>query len=320
MHILFLGKNPLETRTHVLISEAIRNNHKVTVLSSALLGIFTPFMRIDTIHVHNFATAVAIRIALIFSRKTTTVWTVSSIPEFSNPYIQAVFQRFFVFIASKFTTITTPSRTVQYRLLSLYSVKSEYIPDGYSPPILPDIRPAVYGLRKEQYGIIFSNNIDQLKKIAKTYKQFRSTKKLVIFSERTYMGINSINLPVTSRGAQSLVRQAAFVIITGPNYSQLALQAMDAGRNIIATTEPLHEELFGTTAKYYEKSDTAQLEKLLRDALNNRSFNTASQIRAKNHFQWEKTAQEYMRIYRHSATVLVPIDSIIPRNSFQTAE
>lgn len=314
MHILFLGKCSAEKRTEILIHEAVRNNHKVTVLSNALSGIFTPFIGIDTIHVHTWVAAFTIRFALLFQRNTTSIWTISKVPEFSNPYIQSLFQRFFVFIAYGFTTITTPSRMAQYKLLSLYSVKSEYIPDGYSLPILPDIRPAVYGLRKEQYGIVFSENSDNIKQISKTYKQFRSTKKLVIFSNRTYIGLKSINLPVTSRSAQSLVRQAAFIVITDPSYSPLALQTMDSGRNVIATTEPLHEELFGTTAKYYEKNDTVQLEQLLRDALNNRSLNTATQIRAKNHFQWDKIAQEYMKAYKSRTTILVPFDSIIARS------
>lgn len=320
MHILFLGKNPSETRAHVLISEATRNNHKVIVLSNALSGIFTPFMRIDTIHVHSTAAAIILRFALLLTNKTTTIWTISDIPEFSNAHFQAVFQRFFAIFALGFTTITTPSRMIQYKLLSLYSVKSEYIPDGYSLPVLPDIRPAVYDLRKEQYGIVFTKNTEELKHIAKIFKTFRSTKKLVVFSNRTHPVFTSINLPVTSRGAESLIRQAAFILIADPAYSPLALQAMDTGRNIIATTEPLHEELFGTTAKYYEKSDTVQLEILLENAISDRSLNTAAQIRAKNHFQWDKIAQEYMRVYKSRTTVLVPFDSIIAGKRFQTAE
>ncbi|HLC49033.1 MAG TPA: hypothetical protein VJI96_01460 [Candidatus Andersenbacteria bacterium] len=320
MHILFLGSKPTDRHLEVLINESVNNGHKVTVISNPISCIFTPFMSIDTIHVHSWKSTIILRLVMPFIKSTTTIWTISNLPEFSNANIQSLFQRFILFIASKFTTICTPSRMVQYRLLALYSVKSEYIPDGYTVPILPDIRPAVFGLRKEQYGIVFAENADQLKQISKTTKSLLLKKKLVLFSDRTYSGFKSINLPLTSRGAQSLVRQAAFIICADPAYSSLALLAMDAGRNVIATTDPLHEELFGTTAQYYQKNDSTQLRYLLQGTLKNRTLNTAAQVRAKNHFQWDKITQEYMRVYRHSPIVLVPFDSIIPRNSFQTAE
>lgn len=319
MHIYFIGQ---AARIEVLAQEAVKNGHRVTLTSTpytALSCIYTLFIKSDTIHVHGWKAGIVLRTLTFLLPNTAIIWTISSVPEFSHPFLQLIFQRFLPFIAEGFDSICTPSRTVQYRLLTLYNLKSEYIPDGYYTPILTDIRPAVYGLRKEQYGVVFAKDSAELQHIAKTYKDIRTRQKLVLFTNRTHTGFTSIDLPLMSRGAQSLVRQAGFVVAADPTCYDLALQAMDTGRTIIATTDSLHEELFGTTAKYYQENDSTQLQKLLQEALKKKTINTHAQIRAKNHFSWDKTGQEYMRTYRHSKAILVPFDSIVAKNSFPIA-
>ncbi len=317
MHIYFIGQ--AEARIAALAQEAVQSGHRVTLTSTpytTLSCLYARFINPDTIHVHGWNVGILLRTVAFLLPKTTIICTISELPKFSNPLFRSLFQRFLPFITAGFDSICTTSRTVQYRLLTSYNLKSEYVPDGYVEPILDDIRPAVYGLRKNQYGVVFAKNPEQLQKINRTYKQLKTRQKLVLFTDRTYTGFTSINLPTTSRAAQSLVRQAGFVIAADPSHSPLALQAMDSGRTIIATTDSLHEELFGTTAKYYPDNDWAQLLNLIKIALKPHSVNVQAQIRAKNHFSWNKTAQEYMRIYRHSKATLVPFDSIIRRNSF----
>ncbi len=345
-------KDYAEIRTQALVDEMAKNGHTVTVattpsytkqrklrsytvellhfpsLNPNIAGgfIYTILSCIkalsikpDTIHVQGWTGGMLIRILVPFMPKTALIWTISTFPENPNFFLRFVLRKFLPYIASGFDSICTPSRMVQYRLLTAYSLKSEYIPDGYSLPVLPDIRAALFGLRKEQYGVVITEDIAQLKQIIATYKALKSKKKLVVFTSQKYPGVTSIDLPLLSRGAQSIVRQAGFVISADPSYSPIFLQAMDSGRAIIATTHPLNEELFGTTASYYEKNDSTQLQNLLRKAIQKHSVNIAAQLRAKNHFSWEKIGQEYTRAYRHSKAILVPFDSIIAKNSFQRA-
>lgn len=311
MHIYFIDQ--AETRTEALVQEAVKNRHMVTVTSTPytlLSCIFALFSKPNIIHVHSWKGALFLRISMPFFKNTPCIWTIAELPRFSSllPYI-----------ATKFDTICTTSRTLQYQLLTQYSLKSEYIPDGYSVPVLPDIRPALFNLRKEQYGVLLSDNVAQIKQISAIFKTLKTKKKLVIFSKSKWMGITSIDVPPTSRSAQSIIRQAGFVISTEPAYSPLLLQAMDSGRHVIATTESLHEELLGTTAQYYQENDSIGLLILLSNALKKHSVNASAQTRAKNHFSWDKIGQEYMRAYKHSKAVLVPFDSIVPKNSFQRA-
>lgn len=341
-----------EVRAEILASEAVKNGHIVTVSSTPsytkqekirsyfieLLHIpsFNPrvagghlytflscasavFIRPDTIHVQGWKAAFILRIFLPLLPRTITIWTISTLPPISNSFSQRIFKQLLHVVTSGFDAIHTPNRTVQYRLLMVYSLKSEYIPDGYTVPLLPEIRPATFGFRKEQYGVILCNNMTQIRQISYAFKQLKTTKKLILFSPEVHRGVKSLDLPLTSRSAQSLIRQAAFIIAAKPTYSPLTLQAMDAGRMILATTDPLHEELFGVTAKYYQENDMVGLQKLLKEAIKPHILNKAAQMRAKNYFQWEKIGQEYIRAYRHPKTILVPFDSIIRKNNFQRA-
>jgi glycosyltransferase involved in cell wall biosynthesis len=314
MHIYFIGDSASENRINILAQEAVKNGHTATIAQSGkhtvISCISALFLNMDTIHVHGFKSGIWLSVVLPFLPKVTSIWTVEKSPKTSNAFAFWLLRRILPYITSKYSSVFSATRTTQYQLLSLYGIKTEYIPDGYSMPVLSDIRPAEYGLRKEQYAVALSSNPEELKTISKIFKTFRTNKKLVVFSNRTHYGFKNVDVSTTSRGAQSIIRQAAFVIITDPIYTPLALQAMDTGRIVIATTNSLHEELFGTTALYFDSEDAEGLTKLLGKAIKNKGVNTAAQLRAKNHFTWNTIGHEYIKAYKHKKAVFVPFDSL----------
>lgn len=344
MHIYFIGQGLTERRLGALAVEALKNGHSVTIAHAgskgnmsalglqqarllripsfdptmpggylfSLLAVFASlFIKPNTIHVHGWKEAFFVRMLRPFLGSTPTILTVSSVP--NTPRIAR-------FIASGFDGMFSSNRTTQYRLLALYGLKTEYIPDGYHAPSLPDIRPTLLHLRKEGYGVILSQDAPQIRRILKACRSAKMTKKLVIFPPMpSIRGSVRVDAPLSSRSASSLIRQAAFVIATDSTYSPLLLQAMDAKRHIIATTDPIHEEVLGTTASYFEPKDLKQMAIAIKTTIKRKNAPSQASTRAKNHFSWEKIGQEYLRAYRHNKAVLVPFDSIIPRNSFQRA-
>lgn len=346
MHIYFIGQTGIEGRTAILAQKALREGHRVTVATAtpekhplsmeglemasfsfvrqikwlyiALSCVYSVILHPNTIHVQGWKAALLLRLLTPFLPHTLVVWTITSIPRL-EPLQYAFLKRLMPFLASGFDKICTPSRITQYHLLTRYGVEAFYIPDGYTAPSLPNIRPATFGLRKEQYGVLFAQNEEQATYIAKLYKGLKTKKKLVIFAQYAPTGITAIDLPLFSRGAQSLIRQAGYVISTNPAYTPLLLHAMDTGRNIYAAPYPAHEELLGSTATYFNPNNEESLQYMLKEAVQAPQTISAAQIRAKSLFTWERASHEYMRLYRHSEPQLVPFDSIIPKNSFQRA-
>lgn len=337
MHITHIGNTP---RIAVLAAETAKNGHRVTVIHSGvwrhdagsimrgiqLLRIpsFDPTMpggylfsflatvaaliaRTNSIHVHDVKTALFVRLLRHFFTNTSKILTISELPQSPRSARR---------IAASFDRVFASTRTVQYQLLTLCGIKTEYIPDGYTAPALPDVRPAAYGLRKEGYAVILSSDPAEIRTIIRVCKSAKAPKTLVVFAESpTARGCTRIDIPAASRSALSLIRQAKLVIAAQDASPSLLLHAMDANRQIIATTDPIHEETLGTAAQYFHPDDKGQLSDAIK-AVKTRSLkpSTAS-LRAKNHFSWGKIAQEYLRAYMHSKTVLVPLDSIIPRKN-----
>ena len=339
MKIIFLGKGITEsdkTRIEQLKREAIQNGHEVVNQNNGFVENIISILRFrakksNTIHVHGWNSALLLTMMRIFApRSMTRIWTINTIPTIKSGIQKILFMRFLLMVTSSFDQICSPTRTLQYRLLAEYGIRSLYIPDGYTEPILHDIQPREYGLRNNQYGILLSQSLDTIEIIAETYKQTKSRKKLVVFSKnpsvefkkliKNYPFITPISLPMASRGAQSLVRTAGFVIMCDSSYSPLLLQAMDANRVIIANTNPLHEEILGTAGFYYQEEDSEHLAYLLQKATKDALLPKYSPaVRAKHHFTWEKAALEYEHVYIRKQQKLVPFDSLISRNSFQRA-
>lgn len=334
MHIYFIGQ--AEVRIAELAKQATLNGYKVTIatphkheplsltditllrfpsfdptipggyLYTAFSCIAALFIRPNTIAVHSLSAAILIRPLLAFMPNTCAVWTIDSVPK--------IFRFLFHIITSGFDQVCVSTRTAQYRLLTQYNMKTTYIPDGYTPPELADIRVSTVGLTKEKYVVVLTQDKKEVQRIAKAFVSAKSRKKLIVFGTgRTSARVTYIHTPLTSRLAASIIRQAAFVIGADSTYSPLLLQAMDAGRHVIATTDPLHEELLGVTAKYYKNIDNKQLIELIRDASKGFLLNKSAIVRAKHHFTWNTVGLEYEKAYKHSRAVLVPFDSIIPK-------
>ncbi len=340
MHIYFISKG--EVRTAALAKQAVKNGHIVTIsvpntaltnesldftgarisklpsldpripggyfytLLACLAALIT---RPDTIVVQDWKAALIMRPLLLFLQKTCAVWVIDEIPP-----------RFAARIASGFDQICATSRTVQYRLLTQYSVTSAYIPDGYTVPELTEISLKTIGLKKEKYAVALTQDTKEIQRIARAFAAAKTRKKLVVFGTgKSSAKVSYIDAPLTSRLATSIVRQAGIIIAADPAQSPLILQAMDAGKQIIATTDSLHEELLGVTAKYYASTDYKQLTMLIKDSFKAFLANRPGALRAKHHFTWDKAGQEYERAYRHKKTVLVPFDSIIRKESLKIA-
>ena len=339
MKILFIG-NPRhqndQNRIPALIIQGIQNGHTVIgeyngFIKNILAILSVPFTKPNTIHVHTFQGAILLNfLQFLVPNQTTMIWTLSSLPTLSSHLQTKLFQVFLQFFTKLFDRVVTPTRTLQYQLLAIYEVKSLYIPDGYTEPILNDIQPRQYGLRNNQFGVILSNSLDTISTTAKLYKGLKSKKKLVVFCEQPsrefkkivkyYPFITPFALPMTSRGAQSIARTAGFVIIDDPSFSPLLLQAMDANRVVIATTSPYIEEILGTAGFYYHTDDTAHLSDLMQKSVKNiLTPKYSPSLRAKHHFTWEKIGSEYEHAYMRKTIKYVPFDSIVPKKAFQTA-
>lgn len=351
MHIYFISQG--ESRTAALAKQATKNGHIVTIsttsgypaytsadtprvhalsfpsldpripggyLYTLLSCIATLFIRPDTIVVHGWKAAILMRPLLLLLPKVCAVWIIDSLPVIQSPVTQKMFGFILPLISSGFDQICVTSRTIQYRILTSYSIKTTYIPDGYMAPDLADISPRAVGLTKEKYAILLTQDKKEIQRIARSFASAKTRKKLVAFGNgKSSSHITYIDASLMSRLITSLVRQAGVVIAADPAYSPLLLQAMDAGRQIIATTDSLHEELLGVTAHYYASNDYKQLAMLIKDSFTARSANRPAALRAKNHFTWSKIGQEYERAYKHKKAILVPFDSIIRKTSFKTA-
>ncbi len=334
MNILFLGKPVTKSgkaRLEELENQIIGNGHSISENNGSIKNIIAilcaRLTNMNTIHVHSFMAAFWVTVLhLTLPQNIITIWTLDSIPELSSSVKKLIFKQYITIISSCFDKICVPTRTLQYRLLAEFGITSFYIPDGYTEPILYDIQPREYGLRNNQYGVILSQSFDAIQQIAQAYVTTKSKKKLVVFSQhpspqfkkliKEYPFITPISLPLTSRGAQSLVRCSGFIIMYDPNLSPLLLQAMDTNRVIIATTNPLHEEILGTTGFYFQKDDNTHLGELLLKATKDTLLpKYGPSIRAKHHFTWEKTVLEYEQLYTRKVAKLVPFDSLIAKQA-----
>lgn len=338
MKILFISNPTTESdavRINTLVAQASRNGHTILgpyngFIKNILAILSTPWTLPNTIHVHGLHSAFLFVLLRFFAPEfTTTIWTVSTLPAIHTHLKQALFAVFLRFLTSSFDRICSPTRTLQYELLAIYGIHSLYIPDGYTEPILYDIQPREYGLRNNQYGVILTNSLETISQVSKLYKATKSKKKLVIFCDtpslefkkllKEYAFLIILPLPPSSRGAQSVVRTAGFVVLDDPTFSPLLLQAMDANRVVIATTSPYIEEILGTAGFYYHTDDTAHLSDLLQKSTKNQLVPKYSpSLRAKHHFTWEKTGLEYEHAYMRKTTTYVPFDSLIAKNPFQT--
>ncbi len=292
------------------------------------------------VHIHGWRAALLVRIAALFSPHSTYIWTISALPSQSRPLAKFIAWQ----ARSVADAVTTPSRQLQYQLLTDFNLPTSYIPDGYTPEELPVIPAKQWKLRKEQYCVALTNSLEEIRWIVQSYRKVKTRKKLVFVhpwpTEQMYRLVKRhafaeiFELPA-GRATSSLISQSAAVIAGAPAFgNNLLLQAMEHGLPIITTTDPLNEETVGTTAQIIKMNDVQGLEKALRSVISKttnqvpwgqkvkRSMGAlkprtprgaGARKRARTHFTWSRIAEEYGVLYRYPVVRKVFIDSIIPK-------
>lgn len=273
----------------------------------------------QVVHIQSWRGALLARLGVLLSPHSTFVWTINSLPA-SSPRMISLLLRF---TKGAFDAIVCPTRTLQYQLLMSFGLRTTYVPDGYMQPTLPAIAASTWGLRKEQYAITEVTNASSVSHILTAYKATRSQKKLVVLVpeknsaltrlEKKYSFLQLVISP-TPRVKTSLISQAAVVIVAEQQSQEFALQAMEAGRAIVALNHSLNQELLGTTAQFVEASDEAGLTDILTDLLfypmKRAAWGKKASHRARAHFLWQRIVEEYVTAYHYPAVKLVPVDSI----------
>jgi glycosyltransferase involved in cell wall biosynthesis len=273
---------------------------------------------VDVIHIHSYRAALLLSLTRFLFPHARVVWTIDAIPRWNIEFR-------ILNLGIRHMMVTTPSRTVQYRLLVEHGVKATYIPDGYHQPVVPPIPVTRFGLRAGQYCVALVDSPEALRVVAKAYAAAKSRKKLVVLQLETssikrlrkkypfLVFLDSkfeiLNSSLTPRVRRSLIAGAAAVIV-GDNTTSpsVLLEAMDAKRAIIAINEPRYQETLGTAGQYFAAKDskglTAALRRILADATAQSTLGQAAATRAERHFTWPRLVEDYHTFY---APVVRPV-------------
>lgn len=268
----------------------------------------------DVAHIHSWRAASLVALAALLSPETTFVWTIDALPQRKQKLARIIARQ-----AGKVCDIiTTPTRALQYRLLTTYNLGTYYIPDGYQPPVLKDLPLKTFKLRKNQYNVLLATDPESIKKAVRAYATLKTKKKLVILATPAVPWERLLNKksfvefigPKTGRQLSTLIRNAG-AVIAYPEPSALSslLLAMDSGRRIIAANDPLYQETLGLTATYFDPRKLRDTIDALKFGLTGTSRGAKARIRASHHFAWQRITPEYLSLYRHRAVALVPLDS-----------
>lgn len=200
------------------------------------------------------------------------------------------------------SNITTPSRTLQYRLLTQHGIRATYIPDGFTLPVLPALKPSFFNLKKGQYVVLLASQPKAIRQAKQAYKKTRSKKQLVLASK------------FSGREKRSLISHAAAVILADDTTpTQTVLETMNSQKAIIASNESRYQELLGTCAQFYKTGDMATLTQALRQVIakpkNQTIWGKKAQQRACSHFTWQRILPEYLTTYTPNHRI-VPVDSV----------
>ncbi|MBI1833239.1 MAG: glycosyltransferase family 4 protein [Candidatus Andersenbacteria bacterium] len=255
----------------------------------------------DTIHLTTWRAGALAWLAATLRPTATIVWTISTMPRAGS-----LLSRFVIWQAARACdAITVPTRSLQYLLRLHFNLLAAYIPDGYEAPITPDIPAKTWNVRKGLYTVAITTSSADRRRILKAYKATGTHKKILVFKENE----------LSERQLSSLVRQAAVVVLfDSGTRSSVLLQAMDAGKPIVAVNEPLYAEVLGTAGKVLRRSDAKYLRELLTDIVKNPSIQkelgVQAQKRSQAHFSWTRISDEYDKLYHYPLVRRVPVDSI----------
>jgi glycosyltransferase involved in cell wall biosynthesis len=248
----------------------------------------------DVIHAHGWHAGALLPLIERIAPESTIVWTLTSLPR--NYFrIAKLITRAAVWIGAE---ITVPTRWLQYLLLQEFGVRAAYIPDGYTPEILPPVSLSAFKLRRGQYVLALTDTPAATRSVKRAYTKAKLRKKLV-FAEN-YRG----------RVLRTLIRHAHTVIAAGePTALDALLQAMDSGKAIVATTAALHQETLGVTAQFYKPGDHTGFAQAFDQT--SPALGKAAALRAKHHFPWTRILPEYLTLY-HALRRPVLLDSAHP--------
>lgn len=263
-----------------------------------LLGLFRLITsQPGVIHVHTARAAFLLFLTRWLFPETKIIYTIDDLP-----------RRLTSFPIPSFPFLTTtPSRALQYRLLIRHGIRAIYVPDGFTPPALPDLRPNFFNLKKGQYAILLASHPKAIRQAKQAYKKTGSKKQLVLATK------------LSGREKRSLIAHAAVVILADNTIpSQTVLETMNNKKAIIAVNDSRYQELLGTTAQFYKTGDSATLAQAVRQVIAKpkiqATWGQKAHQRASNHFTWQRILPEYLTAYvpQHR---LIPLDSV---QSFST--
>jgi len=304
--------------------------------------IFLFFHPAEVVHVHGWRAAFLLFLTTRFLfRNTRIVWTIDALPVSRMERI----------VLSPITSylspsITTSSRTLQYRLLVEYNVRAAYVPDGYAVPKVADISVARFGLKKNSYVVALVNSPHALRRVAKAYAASKTRKKLVVLQspigeykrlQKKYpfiklmgheksilvLAVNSradrsrnqleTDYSLSGRTRRSIIANAAAVIIGDDEVSTaILLEAMHAKQAIIALNNSRYQEIMGVTGQYFAAQDrhglASALMGVLTDAPRQTQWGRLAAKRAQRHFTWPRIIEDYHTLYA-PAVRPVPMDS-----------
>lgn len=278
------------------------NYHGIDVAT----GLF-PRKDADVYHIHGWKAGIWGVWIRFWNSGAVLVWTIDEIKTPCLPLARRILQRL---VAAHFDGITTPTRTIQYQLLNEYGLYSQYIPDGYYPPLLQDVPLKAFGLRKAQYVVLLGASVEKIKEVAQAYTDAGKRRKVVVLQEkkllyrhlkRRYRFLEFAG-ELRGRSALSILRNASVVIMNGQETPmEWVLQAMDSGRMIVSSNEPLNQELLGTSAQYFKTGDIGGIASALRNTSNSaevKKWGRKVALRAQKHLRWQRILPEYESVYQ----------------------
>lgn len=338
MNILFIGQTALAGRVEALATELAKNGHQVAVTTSqsswrrsrgvkliphaslnpqkpggllhTLLCLFTLWkLAPDVAHVHGWLAGSLLRFATLLSPETTFIWTLtSSRLEGLHRASPLIIKLILWLNARAADAITTPTRQLQYRLLHEFGLGVIHIPDGYHPPTLPHLSRKTLGVGRGKYTLLITNETTPSRWIARAHQAAKTKSKLITAAN------------VQGRRLTSLIHHASLIILAGRVPTDIILQAMAAGKEIIATTNPDCEETLGVTARFVADGHTRQLRQALEKiSAKETLLGAKAGKRACRHFQWTRLLPEYLALYHYPSIKTVPLDSLIGVQTAQTA-
>lgn len=272
----------------------------------------------DVVHAHGMQLAFIIRLMRFLLPRTTLVLTIDSLPDLKNWLVR----QYMIFCAKAFTRITTPTRQLQYRLLTELGLRVTYVPDGYSESKIPMVKISRWRLQEKDYLVLLDKSVSSIRALAKIYKKSGLKTNLVVLHEKegaikrlskNYPFVKAVG-DLQGRSRQSLLAGASgVVLLDNTTPVNVVLETMNAGCPIVAVTDSTYQETLGVTGLFVKEGGYADVVQtmaaLLLDTSLGLKLGRMAKKRAQRHFQWDHILEEYKNAYHALNNVLIPLDS-----------